>query len=195
PEPHVSALSRTTRGTDGGPGEENPPGPPSVHRWCHTRVLGAPWHFLYFLPEPHGQGALRGVPAYSGSLLSVCFSTPPPSLGPVYCNCAGFSVPPSPGTTTSGSFFSPSASAFSAFSFSASGASPAAGASAAAESSAPPSSDFSESGVTTGIAEAVAAADAAVIPPACGWLTRTSTLNRTRTDSSLMPSSISWNMS
>ena len=27
----------------------------------HTRDLGAPWHFLYFLPEPRGQGALRGV--------------------------------------------------------------------------------------------------------------------------------------
>lgn len=23
-----------------------------------------PWQFLYFLPLPHGQGALRGVPSY-----------------------------------------------------------------------------------------------------------------------------------
>src|SRR5690606_6087733 len=50
-------------------------------------------------------------------------------------------------------------------------------------------------GATRGIAEAVAAAEAAVIWDSCGWFTRTSTLNRKRIDSSLMPSSISWNMS
>ena len=26
-----------------------------------TSYTTAPWHFLYFFPEPHGQGALRGT--------------------------------------------------------------------------------------------------------------------------------------
>lgn len=25
----------------------------------HTPVLGAPWHFLYFFPDPQKQGSLR----------------------------------------------------------------------------------------------------------------------------------------
>jgi hypothetical protein len=29
-----------------------------------TRALYAPWHFLYFLPLPQGQGSLR--PGFSG---------------------------------------------------------------------------------------------------------------------------------
>src|SRR4051794_15656162 len=30
----------------------------------------APWHFLYFLPEPHGQGSLR--PTFASRCLTVC---------------------------------------------------------------------------------------------------------------------------
>lgn len=32
-------------------------------RLTSYRFLGSPWHRLYFLPEPQGQGALRGVPS------------------------------------------------------------------------------------------------------------------------------------
>src|ERR1044072_8679420 len=52
-----------------------------------------PWHFLYFLPEPHGQGSLR--PTFGWSLTTVLIlpsSSPPgaaPRFGPVNRNEPG----------------------------------------------------------------------------------------------------------
>src|SRR5216683_5936585 len=50
-------------------------------------VQAAPWHFLYFLPEPHGHGSLRPT---LGSLRTMVFVLPAsspagaaPSFGPV----------------------------------------------------------------------------------------------------------------
>src|SRR5438094_8124802 len=57
---------------------------------AHTlRYTAAPWHFLYFFPEPHGQGSLR--PTF-GSLRTTVLILPAsspaaaaPWLGPVNC--------------------------------------------------------------------------------------------------------------
>ena len=44
----------------------------------------APWHFLYFLPEPHGHGSLRPTLSYSEFTFGLCAigvaTEPPPPL-------------------------------------------------------------------------------------------------------------------
>src|SRR4051794_3620929 len=37
------------------------PGPSPTGGGRSPRQCAAPWHCLYFLPDPHGHGALRGV--------------------------------------------------------------------------------------------------------------------------------------
>src|ERR671936_667923 len=51
----------------------------------------APWHFLYFLPEPHQQGSLR--PIFSRSLLIRV---------PAGAEAAGAAAPPAPGAPGGG---------------------------------------------------------------------------------------------
>src|SRR3982751_3182058 len=56
---------------------------------CHsgTAFQAAPWHFLYFLPLPHGQGSLR--PTFGSSRLT-CFTTSsPPVRAGLGGACAG----------------------------------------------------------------------------------------------------------
>src|SRR5699024_9610082 len=141
------------------------------------RRAGSPWHFLYFFPEPHGQGALREVPAYS-SVVSLCFSTEPSSLGAEYCNRLGWSAP-KPGTTTSSG-----------------GSASVSGVSAAVTASS--SSTAVATAVAPEVPPTVAAvcAAAAVVREGSSFLrTWTSTLKTKPTDSSLMASSICWNIS
>ena len=58
---------------------------------CDRRYAAAPWHFLYFLPLPHGQGALRGTLS-----LNACCGFPacPPSR-------RASPAPPAPEATSS----------------------------------------------------------------------------------------------
>ena len=48
---------------------------PDSHEEFNTQAVRTaqrrPWHILYFLPDPHGHGALRPTPAYGSSALSV----------------------------------------------------------------------------------------------------------------------------
>src|SRR5450759_4368011 len=39
----------------------------------------APWHFLYFFPEPHGQGSFR--PTFGPAAFTVATSKSPPAVG------------------------------------------------------------------------------------------------------------------
>src|SRR5438552_127370 len=49
-----------------------------------TRYIAAPWHFLNFLPLPHGHGSLRPTPAYGFAATEVPTATGPPGgSGPV----------------------------------------------------------------------------------------------------------------
>src|SRR5687767_15913076 len=43
----------------------------------HRPLFQAPWHFLYFLPLPHGHGSLR--PTFGSSRLT-CFTTSSPPV-------------------------------------------------------------------------------------------------------------------
>src|SRR6266853_6590018 len=52
---------------------------------CH---VPCPWHFLYFLPLPHGHGSLR--PTFGSSRRTVLTdASSPPTRGPVCCPRAG----------------------------------------------------------------------------------------------------------
>ena len=42
-----------------------------------VRLYGAPWHFLYFLPLPHGHGSLRPTFGSSRRTVLTCASSPP----------------------------------------------------------------------------------------------------------------------
>src|SRR5437879_13357091 len=42
------------------------------------RYTAAPWHFLNFLPLPHGQGSLRPTPAYGLATTEAPTATGPP---------------------------------------------------------------------------------------------------------------------
>src|SRR5512146_2242312 len=46
----------------------------------------APWHFLYFFPDPHGQGSLR--PTFGSLCLTVCVDGPPEPEKNIGC-CLG----------------------------------------------------------------------------------------------------------
>src|SRR5215207_8233765 len=46
---------------------------------AYPTVTAAPWHFLYFLPEPQGQGSLR--PTLASLLALGCGRTGPSTLG------------------------------------------------------------------------------------------------------------------
>ncbi len=45
-------------------------------------AAAAPWHFLYFLPEPHGHGSLRPTLGWLRWIVSTFASWPPEAAAP-----------------------------------------------------------------------------------------------------------------
>ncbi len=62
--------------------------------WLKARY--APWHFLYFLPEPHQQGSLR--PMFSCSFLTTVSTTSAAAVAAAVPAATDFDCPaPAPG--------------------------------------------------------------------------------------------------